>query len=56
MTDCNHDNLKLGKRIRQRLEHETGLPKQLALKANCLDCGDTVTVDYNIAFIDGDRP
>lgn len=57
MTDCDHsfDVRRIDLEDVMGLEHDTGLPQQVTGTVTCEDCGDRVDVDYNLAFIDGDK-
>ena len=51
--ELNFDKLTL--RDRRGLEDDTGLPRQVSGEAPCTNCGEKVTVDYNLAFVNGEK-
>lgn len=52
---CEHPTLALQtSEPRGRAYGDRNIPRQLTMLATCEECGETVAVDYNIAFIDGD--
>ena len=55
MSDCDHPKLSIGSHSGFRHTGDNGLPRQAQFGAMCDECGDVVIVDYNIAFVDGDK-
>jgi len=52
---CDHPRLSLGEYRDGRVIGDRDIPRQVQFNAKCLECGETVIVDYNVAFVDGDK-
>lgn len=57
MTDCPHlfDEPPSPTDTGTLPEQDNGLPPQVGDELRCIKCGERVKVEYNIAFVDGDR-
>jgi len=54
MSPCTHPEFEIeGTVDNERLERDDGLPRQISFLAYCQECGEKVTIDYNIATVDG---
>lgn len=55
--DCDHENINLDNHgiINHAHFGDRGLPSQITHSASCANCGADISVDYNIAFINGDK-
>ena len=52
---CDHPRLSLDEARGGRVTGERDIPRQVQFDATCQECGETVIVDYNIAFVDGQK-
>lgn len=55
MSDCPHASMTLTRKKGERVVGGNGLPRQVTFYARCDECNKRITVDYNIAFIDGEK-
>jgi hypothetical protein len=59
MSDCEHRFEKYDTTLVEKIANagvglRRGVPKQLIVRLECLDCGEEVPVEYTLAFIDGE--
>lgn len=55
MKNCDHSDMTLHDKFDERLKGGNGIARQVSFRARCHDCGEIVTVDYNLAFVDGSK-